>query len=415
VQVIPHITNLIKDFIKANTADLDFVIIEIGGTVGDIEGLPFFEAIRQLGNDLGKKAAFVHLTLVPYIAAAKELKTKPTQHSVKELRSIGIQPNIILCRCERPIPISDRKKIALFCNVAEDAVIEAMDTDIIYSVPLNYHREGFDKQVLKAFGIADRKKPDLAKWEGIIANIKATKKTVKIALIGKYVSLKDSYKSVIEALDHAGIAAKANVEIEYIDAEDFEKKPAKGLLKGVDGILIPGGFGERGSLGKQKAIGYARENNLPFLGICFGMQMAVVEFARNVLGLKDATSSEFGKKSANILVGLIGNETDDKGGTMRLGSYPAKLTKGSLAAKLYGGVSIDERHRHRYEVIIKYKPQLEKAGMLISGISPDDKLPEIIEIKSHKFFIACQFHPEFKSRPFAAHPLFVGLINASVK
>ncbi len=426
VQVIPHVTNLIKQFILNDTGDTDFVLCEIGGTVGDIEGLPFFEAIRQLGHhELRGRSVFVHLTLVPYLAAAKELKTKPTQHSVKELRSIGIQPHILLCRCERPIPASERKKIALFCNLDEDAVIEARDTDTIYRVPINYHKEGLDAQVLKCFGLPHEDEVDLAPWRAVVDAVTKPKGEVTIAVVGKYVTLTDAYKSLIESLDHAGIANRVKVNIKWVNSRHLDREKAEEELGDVAGILVPGGFGSGGAEGKIEAIRYARENRVPYFGICFGMQMAVIETARNVAGIADASSSEFGE-CHNPLVGLMtewessrGRElrstSSDKGGTMRLGAYLCTLVKGTKAAKMYGEQEISERHRHRYEVNIHYKAQLEKAGMVFSGLSPDGVLPEIVELKDHPWFIGVQFHPEFKSRPFAPHPLFQGFVAAAVK
>ncbi len=426
VQVIPHVTNLLKEFVLAGTEGIDFVLCEIGGTVGDIEGLPFFEAIRQLGNDLGRdNSMFIHLTLVPYIAAAKELKTKPTQHSVKELRSIGISPDIIMCRCDREIPENERKKLALFCNVSEESVIPALDTDLMYRVPINYHEEGLDTQVLKHFKMKNTE-PDLTRWQNIVDNIESSNGVVNIALVGKYIQLTDAYKSVIESLDHACIAHKVKLVIKWVNARELNDSNVKAQLGNVDGILVPGGFGEGGAEGKISAIKYARENNTPFLGICFGMQMAVVEYARNVIGMEEANSSEFASCDSPV-VGLMtewnkdsgGSETrtedGDLGGTMRLGAYKCKLQKGSIAERLYGESEIAERHRHRYEVNINHKDALEKAGLKFSGLSPDGNLPEIVELneKEHKFFVASQFHPEFKSRPFKPHPLFSGLINAA--
>lgn len=425
VQVIPHITDLIKEFILKDTRGTDFVLCEIGGTVGDIEGLPFFEAIRQLGYKLGKeKAIFIHLTLVPYLAAAKELKTKPTQHSVKELQSIGIQPNILLCRTEHDIPISERKKIALFCNIPEEAVIQALDTDTIYRVPVDYHNQGLDTQVLKAFGMPYSRKPDLSVWENIVDIVRAPHDIVNIAIVGKYTKLKDSYKSLNEALDHAGIANNVKVNVKWINSRDLDAEGADKKLKNIHGILVPGGFGEDGAEGKIRAIKYARENNIPYLGICFGMQLAVVEAARNLAGIKGANSTEFGE-TKEAVVGLLtewikGNKKEQRnkksrmGGTMRLGSYPCELKKGSLAAKIFKKAKISERHRHRYEVNINYKDRLEKAGLLFSGMSPDGKLPEIVEIPGHAWFVGVQFHPEFKSRPFAPHPLFASFVAASM-
>ncbi len=426
VQVIPHVTDLIKDFIIKDSEGHDFIICEIGGTVGDIEGLPFFEAIRQLGYELGKKRAiFIHLTLVPYLSAAKELKTKPTQHSVKELRTIGIQPDILLCRSEHPIPPLERKKIALFCNIPEKAVIQALDTQCIYKVPLEYHEEGLDEEVLKCFGMEKARKPNLSRWENIVKVMQSPKDETTIAIVGKYTGLKDAYKSIIESLDHAGIANQAKVNIKWINSREFDDNKLEKIFKDVDGILVPGGFGEDGVKGKMLAAGYARKHNIPYFGICFGMQMAVLETAQNVAKIKDASSSEFGK-CANPVIGLMtewmrGNtlekrsQSSDLGGTMRLGLYPCNLEKGSLANKIYGKDKINERHRHRYEVNINYIKQLEKAGLRFSGMSPDGNLPEIVEIPKHPWFVGVQFHPEFKSRPFAPHPLFASFVKASLK
>ena len=423
VQVIPHITDRIKEFIKNDVANEDFVICEIGGTVGDIESLPFVEAIRQFANDIGKKnTLFIHLTLVPYMKASDEIKTKPTQHSVKELRSIGIQPDIIICRSERAIPLSQRKKISLFCNVDIKNVIETVDVRTIYEAPISFNKEKLDERVLDYFKIKTRKKVNLNPWKKITKTIMQTKKSVKIAIIGKYVDLKDAYKSLDEALTHGGIHNNLKVNLVRIDSEKLKISEIKNQLKGVSGILIPGGFGKRGTEGKIEAIKYARLNKIPFLGICFGMQMAIIEFARNKLNIKKATSSEFGKSGLPI-IGLI-NEwnkdgkiikgTDrDLGGTMRLGLYEAKLKNNSLIQKIYKLNSVKERHRHRYEVNIAYKDQFEKNGMIFSGLSPDKKLPEIIELKNHPWFIGVQFHPEFKSRPLAPHPLFSSFISAS--
>jgi len=423
VQVIPHITDRIKDFIKNDTAKEDFVICEIGGIVGDIESLPFVEAIRQFSNDVGKKnALFIHLTLVPYLKASDEIKTKPTQHSVKELRSLGIQPDIIICRSERPIPLEHRKKISLFCNVDIKNVIQTVDVRTIYEAPISFNRENLDKQVLEYFKIKSNKKVNLNPWKKITKIILQTKKSINIAIIGKYVNLKDAYKSLDEALTHGGIDNNINVNLVRIDSENLKISEIKIKLKAVSGILIPGGFGKRGTEGKIEAIKYARQNKIPFLGICFGMQMAIIEFARNKLNIKKATSSEFGSSGVPI-VGLLSEwskdgklikGTDkDLGGTMRLGLYEAKLKENSLIKKIYKSRFIKERHRHRYEVNISYKDQFEKNGMIFSGLSPDDKLPEIIELKNHPWFIAVQFHPEFKSRPLAPHPLFSSFIKAS--
>ncbi len=423
VQVIPHITDRIKEFIKNDVAKEDFVICEIGGTVGDIESLPFVEAIRQFANDIGKKnTLFIHLTLVPYMKASDEIKTKPTQHSVKELRSIGIQPDIIICRSERAIPLNQRKKISLFCNVDIKNVIETVDVKTIYEAPISFNKENLDKQVLDYFKIKTRKKVNLNPWKKITQTVLHTKKSINIAIIGKYVDLKDAYKSLDEALTHGGIHNNLKVNLVRIDSESLKFSEIKNKLKNVSGILIPGGFGKRGTNGKIEAIKYARQNKVPFLGICFGMQMAIIEFARSKLNIKKATSSEFGPGGLPI-IGLI-NEwnkggkiikgTDkDLGGTMRLGLYEAKLKDNSLIQKIYKSKSIKERHRHRYEVNIAYKDQFEKNGMIFSGLSPDKKLPEIIELKNHPWFVGVQFHPEFRSRPLAPHPLFSSFIRAS--
>jgi len=423
VQVIPHITDRIKQFIKNDSSKEDFVICEIGGIVGDIESLPFVEAIRQFANDVGKKnALFIHLTLVPYLKASDEIKTKPTQHSVKELRSIGIQPDIIICRSERPIPLEHRKKISLFCNVDIKNVIETVDVRTIYEAPMSFFREKLDVQVLSYFKLKSKKSVNLNPWKKITKIILNNRKQVNIAIIGKYVELKDAYKSLDEALTHGGIYNKVKVNLVRIDSEKLKVSEIKKKLKNISGILIPGGFGKRGTDGKIEAIKHARLNKIPFLGICYGMQMAIIEFARNQLSLKNATSSEFDKKGLPI-IGLI-NEwnkdgkmikgTDkDLGGTMRLGSYDAKLKDNSLIRKIYGSKTIQERHRHRYEVNIAFKDQFEKKGMIFSGLSPDNKLPEIIELKNHPWFIGVQFHPEFKSRPLAPHPLFSSFIKAA--
>ena len=423
VQVIPHITDRIKQFIKNDSSKEDFVICEIGGIVGDIESLPFVEAIRQFANDVGKKnALFIHLTLVPYLKASDEIKTKPTQHSVKELRSIGIQPDIIICRSERPIPLEHRKKISLFCNVDIKNVIETVDVKTIYEAPMSFYREKLDLQVLNYFRLKSRKSVNLSPWKKITKIILQNKKQINIAIIGKYVELKDAYKSLDEALTHGGINNKIKVNLVRIDSEKLKVSEIKKKLKNISGILIPGGFGKRGTDGKIEAIKHARVNKIPFLGICYGMQMAIIEFARNQLNLKNATSSEFDKKGLPI-IGLI-NEwskdgkmikgTDkDLGGTMRLGSYDAKLKDNSLIRKIYKSKLIKERHRHRYEVNIAFKEKFEKKGMIFSGLSPDNKLPEIIELKNHPWFIGVQFHPEFKSRPLAPHPLFSSFIKAA--
>jgi len=423
VQVIPHITDRIKEFIKFDVKNEDFIICEIGGTVGDIESLPFLEAIRQFSNEAGRKnTLFIHLTLVPYMKASDEIKTKPTQHSVKELRSIGIQPDIIICRSEQSIPLNQRKKISLFCNVSIDDVIETVDVKTIYEAPISFNKEKLDERVLKFFKIKSRKKVNLNPWKKITKLVLNTKKTINIAIIGKYVNLKDAYKSLDEALTHGGIDNDLKVNLVRIESDFLKPKDINNKLKNVAGILIPGGFGKRGTEGKIAAITYARKNKIPFLGICFGMQMAVIEFARNKLNIKKATSSEFGSSKASV-VGLM-NEwikdgklmkgTDkDLGGTMRLGSYEAKLIKNSLISKIYKSTKIHERHRHRYEVNINYKDQFEKNGMIFSGLSPDKKLPEIIELKDHPWFIGVQFHPEFKSRPLAPHPLFSSFIKVA--
>ena len=423
VQVIPHITNRIKEFIKNDVAKEDFVICEIGGTVGDIESLPFVEAIRQFANDVGKKnTLFIHLTLVPYMKASDEIKTKPTQHSVKELRSIGIQPDIIICRSERPIPLDQRKKISLFCNVNIKNVIETVDVKTIYEAPISFNKENLDKQVLDYFKIKTRKKVNLKPWKRITKIILNKKKSVKIAIIGKYVNLKDAYKSLDEALTHGGIYNNLKVDLVRIDSEKLKISEIKNKLKGVSGILIPGGFGKRGTNGKIESIKYARKNKIPFLGICFGMQMAIIEFARNKLNIKKATSSEFGPGGIPI-VGLIDEwnkegktiKGTDKvlGGTMRLGLYEAELNNNSLIKEIYKSKIIKERHRHRYEVNIGYKDKFEKNGMIFSGLSPDNMLPEIIELKNHPWFVGVQFHPEFKSRPLSPHPLFSSFIKAA--
>jgi len=423
VQVIPHITDRIKKFIKNEVSKEDFVICEIGGTVGDIESLPFIEAIRQFSNDVGKKnSLFIHLTLVPYMKASDEIKTKPTQHSVKELRSIGIQPDIIICRSERPIPLNQKKKISLFCNVDIKNVIPTIDVKTIYEAPISFNNENLDKQVLDYFKIKSRKNVNLNPWKKITKTILQTKKFINIAIIGKYVNLKDAYKSLDEALTHGGIDNNLKVNLIRIESDKLKILDIKNKLKNVSGILIPGGFGKRGTEGKIEAIKYARKNKIPFLGICFGMQMAIIEFARNKLKIKRATSSEFGSGGLPI-VGLI-NEWSKEGkiikgtnknlgGTMRLGLYEAKLKDNTLIKKIYKTKNIKERHRHRYEVNIAYKDLFEKNGMIFSGLSPDNKLPEIIELKNHPWFVGVQFHPEFKSRPLAPHPLFSSFIKAA--
>jgi CTP synthase len=424
IQVIPHVTNAIKEFVLADVEDEDFVLCEIGGTVGDIESLPFLEAIRQLGNELGRsKTCFLHVTLLPYIAVAGELKTKPTQHSVKELQSVGIQPDILLCRTQQEIPREQREKIALFCNVRPEAVINGCDAESIYHVPLMYHKEGLDMEICRHFDLP-LNEPDLSVWRNIAERIQKPEGEVNIAVVGKYTSLLDSYKSLAEALVHGGLHNHVKVNLEWVDSELFEtaENPMH-LLENADGVLVPGGFGERGSEGKIKAITYAREKKLPFLGICFGMQMAVIEAARNLAGLPQASSTEFGPTD-EPLVGLMtewtrGNkretrgQDDDLGGTMRLGAYDCVLGDDTLALSLYEDRSIQERHRHRYEVNINYRNQLEASGLKFSGLSPDGVLPEIVERKDHPFFIGVQFHPELKSKPFDPHPLFKGFISAA--
>ncbi len=428
VQVIPHVTNAIKEFILSDHGGADFVLCEIGGTVGDIEGLPFFEAIRQLGQELDPgQAAFVHLTLLPYIPSAGEMKTKPTQHSVKELRSIGIQPNILLCRCDRPIPEDEKKKIALFCNVRESAVVEARDLQSIYEAPLAYHAAGFDTELLKHFGVSVAPQPDLSDWERVVQRLQSPDGQVTIAVVGKYTELKDAYKSLIEALHHGGVANNVKVDIRWVESEKFEERGEGWVedLHGVHGVLVPGGFGERGAEGKIAAVTFARERNVPYFGICFGMQMACIEAARNQAGLKGASSTEFGA-TKHPIVGLMtewlkGNELEkrqangDMGGTMRLGAYQATLDPESKVAAIYGDTEISERHRHRYEVNTKYRDKLEAAGLIFSGMSPDGVLPEIVERRDHPWFIGVQYHPELKSRPFEPHPLFASFIAAAVE
>ncbi|WP_444666729.1 CTP synthase [Cereibacter changlensis] len=431
IQVIPHVTNEIKDFLAVGEDEVDFMLCEIGGTVGDIEGLPFFEAIRQFAQDKPRgQCIFVHLTLLPYVTASGELKTKPTQHSVKELRSIGIAPDVLLLRSEHPIPDKEREKIALFCNVRKEAVIAAPDLKTIYEAPLAYHREGFDQAVLDAFGISPAPKPNLARWEDVMDRLTHAEGEVRVAIVGKYTQLEDAYKSIAEALTHGGMANRTRVKAEWIDAEIFEREDPSPYLQGFHAILVPGGFGERGTEGKIRAAQYAREKGIPYLGICLGMQMAVIEAARNLAHLTDAGSEEFdheaGKKRFTPVVYHLkewvqGNHvverkhSDDKGGTMRLGAYTAALTPGSRVAEVYGAVEIEERHRHRYEVDIKYREQLETCGLSFSGMSPDGRLPEIVEIKDHPWFIGVQFHPELKSKPFAPHPLFADFVRAAVE
>jgi CTP synthase len=427
VQVIPHVTDAIKDFAVNDTAGLDFVLCEIGGTVGDIESLPFIEAIRQLRNDVGpENVCFVHVTLVPYIAAAGELKTKPTQHSVRELTSLGIQPQVLVCRCEHPLPDSDRAKIALFCNVRKEAVIPALDAKSIYAVPLQYHAEGLDSEVLRAFGITDAPAPDLSRWDDIVDRLENPEGEVTIGVVGKYVGLQDAYKSLHEALVHGGIASRVKVNIRWLDAELFEGDGADpALLEPMHGILVPGGFGERGSEGKIASVRFARERQVPFFGICLGMQMACIEGARNLAGIAGASTTEFGATDEPV-VGLITEWMSreglqkreaggDLGGTMRLGAFPAVLGANSVVGSVYGKSEISERHRHRYEVNVHYKEALEKGGLIFSGMSPDGELPEIVERPDHPWFIGVQFHPELKSKPFDPHPLFKGFVEAAVK
>ena len=426
IQVVPHVTNAIKDFIRDGNDGFDFVLCEIGGTVGDIEGLPFFEAIRQFGNELPRyHAIYIHLTLLPFIPSAGELKTKPTQHSVKELRSIGIQPDILLCRTDREIPKEERRKLSLFCNVRESAVIEARDVDNIYAVPEAYHAAGLDTEVLAAFGLDPSTRLDLERWQLINERVRNPDGNVTIAVVGKYTGLKDAYKSLVEALSHGGIANKVRVNLDWIESEIFEGEDPAPFLEHVHGILVPGGFGQRGAEGKIRAARFARERNVPYFGICFGMQMAVIEAARNLCGVAEANSTEF-EPTREPVVGLMtewlkGNEVQtrgaggDMGGTMRLGAYPAHLARGSRIAEIYGATEISERHRHRYEVNTKYKGSLEQHGMRFSGMSPDGVLPEIIEYTDHPWFIGVQFHPELKSRPFAPHPLFSSFIGAAVE
>lgn len=427
VQVIPHVTDAIKDFAQAETEDLDFVLCEIGGTVGDIEGLPFIEALRQLHNELDRDlTCFVHVTLVPYIAAAGELKTKPTQHSVRELTGLGIQPDILLCRCEKPLPDGERAKIAQFCNVRKSAVIPALDASSIYAVPLQYHAEGLDSEVLRHFGLT-APDPDLTRWDDIVDRYQNPEGEVTIGVVGKYVGLQDAYKSLNEALAHGGMANRVKVRVKWLDAELFEKDDAEiaAHLEPMHGILVPGGFGERGTEGKIASVRFARERKVPFFGICLGMQMACVEGARNTAGIANASSTEFGPTDEPV-VGIITewmtaeglekrSEGGDLGGTMRLGAYEAKLTGNSHVASVYGAEAISERHRHRYEVNVAYKERLEAGGLVFSGMSPDGLLPEIVERPDHPWFIGVQFHPELKSRPFEPHPLFKGFIAAAVK
>jgi len=425
VQVVPHVTDRIKKFISNNVKKEDFIICEIGGTVGDIESLPFLEAIRQFSNDVTRKnSLFIHLTLVPYLKASGELKTKPTQHSVKELRSLGIQPDIIICRSEKKIPTNARKKISLFCNVDYKNVIETVDVRTIYEAPICFHKEKLDERVLSYFNIKTKKPPNLTKWKKITSNVLGARKNVNIGIVGKYVNLKDAYKSLDEALAHGGISNNLKVNLTRIDSESLKIKNLKLLLKNVSGVLIPGGFGKRGSEGKIAAIKYARLNNIPFFGICFGMQMAVIEAARNLLNIKNASSTEFGNNCTPV-VGLLDEWKKGKkkfkgseknlGGTMRLGLYEAVLKNNSLISRIYTSKTIKERHRHRYEVNIKFKDEFEKKGLIFSATSPNGTLPEIIELKNHPWFVGVQFHPEFKSRPFTPHPLFTSFVKAAAK
>jgi CTP synthase len=425
VQVIPHVTDAIKQFIQADTGEADFVLCEIGGTVGDIESLPFLEAIRQLGNELGRaRALYVHLTLVPYIPSAGELKTKPTQHSVKELLSVGIQPDILLCRSDREIPPEQRRKIALFCNLSEERVIPALDVPTIYQVPISYHEQGFDTQVCKHFGVGTPE-PDIDRWRDIVRRVKNPEGEVMIAVVGKYTNLLDSYKSLAEALTHGGIANNVHVRTEWIQSEIFETPDAVRQLEGVHAILVPGGFGERGTEGKIAAVRFARERKVPYFGICFGMQMAVIEFARNMAGLPGASSTEFGP-CQDAVIGLMtewmrGNQIEQRrangelGGTMRLGAYDCVLASGSKVQRMYGKERISERHRHRFEVNINYRERLEAAGMRFVGMTLDGLLPEIIELADHPWFVGVQYHPELKSKPFDPHPLFASFVKAALE
>ena len=428
VQVIPHVTGEIKDFVLSDPGEgVDFVLVEVGGTVGDIEGLPFFEAIRQLGQELPRgHACFIHLTLLPFIKTAGEMKTKPTQHSVKELRSIGIQPDILLCRCEMPIPEGERKKLGLFCNVRPSAVIQAMDSSNIYHVPLDYHEQGLDAEVLDVFGLKDTAPaPDLSRWQSISHTLSHPDGEVNIAIVGKYTALTDAYKSLIEALTHGGVANNVRVKFDWIEGEAFEndERMIGERLTGVHGVLVPGAFGERGSEGMIRAVRFAREHAIPYFGVCFGMQMAMIEAARNLAGINQASSTEFGPTSEPI-VGLMtewirGNEKEvraeggEMGGTMRCGAYDAVLAPGSKVAEIYGSTTISERHRHRYEVNIAYKDAIEQAGLKFTGLSPDGVLPELCERSDHPWFVGVQFHPELKSRPFSPHPLFASFIGAA--
>ena len=426
VQVIPHVTDAIKEFIRTGNEGYDFVLVEIGGTVGDIEGLPFFEAIRQFGQEQPRgDCLYIHLTLLPFIPTAGELKTKPTQHSVKELRSIGIQPDILLCRADREIPLNERRKIALFCNVRPSAVIQALDVKSIYDVPRSYHSEGLDQEVLDIFGFKDVKEPDLSQWTEIMHRITQPEGEVTIAVVGKYTGLLDAYKSLQEALVHGGIANKVKVKLEWIESEVFEKEDPAPYLEGVHGILVPGGFGERGSEGKIKAATFARTRHVPYFGICFGMQMACIEAARSLCGIEKASSTEFGETKEPVVGTMTewmkGNELEirkaggDLGGTMRLGAYDSTLKPGSKIAEIYGTTRITERHRHRYEVNTRYRDRLEKAGLSFAGMSPDGLLPETVEYPDHPWFIGVQYHPELKSKPFNPHPLFKSFIAAAIE
>ncbi|MBP6999934.1 CTP synthase [Amaricoccus sp.] len=432
IQVIPHVTNEIKDFLRFGEDEVDFMLCEIGGTVGDIEGLPFFEAIRQFGQDKPRgQCIYMHLTLLPYLAASGELKTKPTQHSVKELRAIGIAPDVLVCRSETPIPPKEREKLALFCNVRPEAVIAAQDLRSIYEAPLAYHREGLDQAVLDAFQIAPAPRPNLAKWEDVVDRIMNPEGEVRVAIVGKYTQLEDAYKSIAEALTHGGIANRVKVRAEWLDSELFERtEDVASYLEGYNAILVPGGFGERGTEGKIKAAQFARERKVPYLGICLGMQMAVIEASRNLAGLADAGSEEFDHEAGqrrftpviyHLKEWLEGNRTvqrsvaDDKGGTMRLGAYDAILAAGSQVAGIYDRLTISERHRHRYEVDIAYRARLEACGLYFSGLSPDGRLPEIVEIPGHPWYIGVQYHPELKSKPFAPHPLFADFVRAALE
>ena len=429
IQVIPHVTDEIKDFIKIGEDEVDFMLCEIGGTVGDIEGLPFFEAIRQFSQDKQRgECIFMHLTLLPFVKASGELKTKPTQHSVKELRSIGISPDVLVCRSEGSIPQKEREKLALFCNVRPESVISAKDLNSIYEAPISYHHEGLDQAVLDAFNITPAPKPDLSKWEDVKDRLNNPEGHVNVAIVGKYTQLEDAYKSIAEALTHGGMANRLEVKINWVDAETFEKEDPEIHLSGFHAILVPGGFGERGTEGKIMAAKFAREHKIPYLGICLGMQTAVIESARNMAGISNAGSEEFdheaGKRRFEPIIyhlkewvqgnhKVSRNVEDDKGGTMRLGAYSAVLAEGSNVAKVYNSTDIEERHRHRYEVDINYRKELEKNGLIFSGMSPDGRLPEIVELSDHPWFIGVQFHPELKSKPFDPHPLFRDFIKAA--